>query len=65
MKNCISRLCTGPFTNHYSLGIIGGNSHFASLARVVTGSQQGYRLQKMSFRILEGICCHNIPTHTP
>ena len=22
-------------------------------------------MQKMSFRILEGIYCHNIPTHTP
>ena len=27
--------------------------------------RQGYRLQKMSFRILVGIYCHNIPTHTP
>ena len=45
--------------------IIGGNSHFASLAWVVTGSQQGNRLQKASFRILVGIYCHNIPTHTP
>ena len=26
--------------------IIGGNSHFASLARVVTSPRQGYRLQK-------------------
>ena len=27
--------------------------------------RQGYRLQKTSFCILVGICCHNIPTHTP
>ena len=45
--------------------IVGGNGHFASLARVLTGPQQGYRLQKMRFRILVGIYCHNIPTHTP
>ena len=31
----------------------------------MTGSQQGYRLQKTSFRILAGIYCHNLPTHTP
>ena len=31
----------------------------------MTGSQQGYRLQKTSFYILVGIYCHNIPTHTP
>ena len=45
--------------------IIGGNSHFASLARVLTGRRQGYRLQKTSFCILVGIYCQNIPTHTP
>ena len=45
--------------------IIGGNGHFVSLARVVTGSQQGYGPQETSFRILVGIYCHNIPTHTP
>ena len=27
--------------------------------------RQSYRLQKTSFRILVGIYCHNIPTHTP
>ena len=47
------------------MAIICGNSHFAFLARVVTGSRQGYKLQKTSFRILVGIYCHNIPTHTP
>ena len=45
--------------------IIGGNSHFASLAQALTGSQQGYRLQKTSFCILVGIYCHKIPNHTP
>ena len=45
--------------------IIAGNSHFASLARVVNGPKQSYRLQKTSFRILVGIYCHNIPTHIP
>ena len=35
------------------------------MARVLTGPQQAYRLQKMSFRILVRIYCHNIPTHTP
>ena len=45
--------------------IIGGNSHFVSLARVVTGPRQCQRLQKTSFCILVGIYCHNIPTHTP
>ena len=32
---------------------------------VVTGSQQGEKLQKKFFHILVGIYCHNIPTHTP
>ena len=41
------------------------NSHFASLARVLTGPKQDWRLQKTSFHILVGIYCHNIPTHTP
>ena len=41
------------------------NSHFMSLARVLTFPRQGYRLQKTSFHILVGIYCHNIPTHTP
>ena len=35
------------------------------MARVLTGPQQGYRLQKTSFCILVGIYCQNIPTHTP
>ena len=51
----------GPI--HYA--IIGGNSHFASLAQVLTSPWQGYRLQKMTFCILVGIYCHDIPTHTP
>ena len=45
--------------------IHGGNRHFASLARIVTGPWQGYILQKTCFHILVGIYCHNIPTHTP
>ena len=45
--------------------MIGGNSYFASWARVLTGPRQGYMMQKMSFCILVGIYCHNIPTHTP
>ena len=31
----------------------------------MNGPRQSYRLQKTSFRILVGIYCHNIPTHTP
>ena len=62
MKNCISRLCTDrPI--HWA--IIGGNSHFASLACVVNSPKQGYRPQKASFRIIVGISCQNIPTRTP
>ena len=62
MKNCISRFCTDrPI--HWA--IIGGNSHFASLACVVNGPKQGYRPQKASFRIIVGISCQNIPTRTP
>ena len=45
--------------------INGGISHLASLARVLTGPRQRYRLQKTSFRILVGIYYHNIPTQTP
>ena len=45
--------------------IIGENSHFGSLAHVVNGPQQSYRLQEASFRILVGIYCHNLPTRTP
>ena len=45
--------------------IIGGNSHFASLARVLTCPRQGYRLRTTAFRIRVGIYCHNIPTHAP
>ena len=62
LKNCMSRLRTGPFS---AGAVIGGNSPFASLARGLTGPQQGYKLQKTSFRILVGINCHNIPTDTP
>ena len=45
--------------------IIGQNSHFASWARVLTVPRRGYRRQKTSLRILVGIYCHNMPTHTP
>ena len=39
---------------------------FPSFARDLTGPWQGYGFQKKpSFRILVGIHCHNIPTHTP
>ena len=33
-------------------------------ARILTGLWQGYKLQKMSSRILVGIHCHNIRIHT-
>ena len=60
MKNCRSRLCTGPFTRPLLVEI--------AILRLwhghLTGPRQGYRLQKTSFRILVGIYCHNIPTHT-
>ena len=45
--------------------IIGGNRHVPSLARVLTGPRQDYKLQKTSFRILIGLHCHNIAAHTP
>ena len=61
MKNCISRLCTGPFTRPLLVETaISRHWH-----RHLTGPQQSYRLQKTSFRILVGIYCHNLPTHTP
>ena len=44
---------------------MGGNSHFASLAWVLTNPRQGYRVQKTSFHILVGIYRRNIPTHSP
>ena len=61
MKNCISRLFTGPFTRPLLVEI--------AISRLwrghLTGPGQSYRLQNKSFRILVGIYCHNIPTHTP
>ena len=60
MKNCINRLRTGPFTRPLLVETI--ISHFW---HGLTGPRQGYKLQKASFRILVGIYCHNIPTHTP
>ena len=61
VKNCISRLCTGSFTRPLLVE--------TAILRLwhghLTGPRQGYRLQNTSFRILVGIYCHNIPTHTP
>ena len=61
VKNYISRLCTGPFTRPLLVEI--------PISRLwhehLTGPLQNYILQKTSFRILVGIYCHNIPTHTP
>ena len=59
VKDYISMLRRGPI--YYA--IIGGNSHFASLARVLTGLWQTYTLQKMSLRVLVGIYCHNPHSH--
>ena len=61
VKNCISRLCTGPFTRPLLVEIAISLLWHGQL----TGPPQSYRLQKTSFRILVGIYCHNIPTHTP
>ena len=61
VKNCISRLCTGPFTRPLLVEIAISRLWHGHL----TGPRQSYRLQKTSFRILVGIHCHNIPTHTP
>ena len=61
VKNCISRLCTGQFTRPLLVEIaISRLWH-----RHLTGPRESYRLQKTSFRIIVGIYCHNIPTHTP
>ena len=61
MKNCMSRLCTGQFTRPLLVEMAISRLWHGHL----TGPRQGYRLQKTSFRILVGIYCHNIPTHTP
>ena len=61
VKNCISRLCTGPFTRPLLVEIAISRLWHGHL----TGPRQSYRLHKTSFRILVGIYCHNIPTHTP
>ena len=63
MKNCISRLCTSPFTHvsHYwwkqSFRVFGTGFDWPS-ARLETAKKQ-------SFRILVRIYCHNIPTCIP
>ena len=61
VKNCISRLCTNPFTSPLLVEIAISRLWHGHL----TGPRQSYRLQKMSFHILVGIYCHNIPTRTP
>ena len=61
VKNCISRLCTGPFTRPLLVEIAISRLWHGHL----TGPRQSYRLHKTSFRILACIYCHNIPTHTP
>ena len=48
---------------HYA--IIGGNSHFASLARAFDRPSAQLQNAKTSFHILVGIYCHNLPTRTP
>ena len=61
VKNCISRLCTGPFTRPLLV-------ETAILCRWhghLTGPRQSYKPHKTSFHILVGIYCHNIPTRTP
>ena len=61
VKSCMSRLCTGPFTRPLLVEIVISHLWHGQL----TGPRQSYRLQKTSFRILVGIYCHKIPTHTP
>ena len=61
MKNCISRLCTGPFTKPLLVETAISHLWHGHL----TGPRHSYRLQKTSFRILVGIYCHNLPTRTP
>ena len=61
MKNCMSWLCTGPFTGPLLV-------ETAILRRWhghLTGPRHSYRPQKTSLDILVGIYCHNIPTRTP
>ena len=61
VKNCMSWLCTGPFTGPLLV-------ETAILRRWhgnLTGPRHSYRPQKMSLDILVGIYCHNIPTRTP
>ena len=57
----MSRLCTGPFVGPLLVETVILRLWHGHL----TGPWQGYKLQKTSFRILVGIYCHNIPTHTP
>ena len=61
VKNCMSRLCTGPLTSPLLVE--------TAISRLwhghLTGPRHGQRLQKTSFCILVRIYCHKNPTHTP
>ena len=61
VKNCINRLCTGPFTRPLLVETAISRRWHGHLS----GPRQGRRLQKTSFCIVVGIYCHNIPTRTP
>ena len=62
MKNCMSRLRTGPFTH---VSQYWWKQSFHVFGTGLTGPRQGYKLPKTSFGILVGIYRDNIPTHTP
>ena len=61
MQNCISSLCTGPFTRP----LLAETAISRRWHGQLSGPRQGYTLQNTSFHILVGIYCHTIPTYTP
>ena len=54
-------LCTGPFTRPLLVETAISRRWHGHL----TGPRHSYRPQKISFHILVGIYCHNLPTRTP
>ena len=61
MKNCISTLCTGPFTRP----LLVETAFWCLWHRHGPALGRARDCKKTSFRILLGVYCHNIPTHTP
>ena len=63
MKNYTSRLCTSPFTHVTDCWWKQPFRVFGTGISPAPGKATDCK--KTSFRILVGIYCHNIPTHTP